>query len=91
MATLPSERHRRSPHAVPGARIVGRVRWFDQNLGIGQVRVKGRGFARVHYKDIVDIGYRALDAGDTVSFWVEETAVGPVLRDVVHESSLPRE
>jgi cold shock CspA family protein len=71
--------------------MTGRVRWFDQNLGIGQVRVSGRGFARVHYKDIVAWGYRALDAGDIVSFWVEETPAGPVLREVICEVSLPRE
>ena len=51
----------------------------------------GRGHLDLYYKDIRHEGYRALDAGDEVTFWIEETDRGPVVRDVWVERSLPRE
>ncbi len=90
MVQLPSQRHRKSAES-PGPRTSGRVRWFDQIRGVGLVDVPGKGYAHVYYKDILGEGYRALDAGDEISFWIEESERGPILRDVRRESSLPRE
>ena len=91
MVQLPSDRHRPPSTPDDGIRLRGRVRWFNQILGVGQVRVPGRGHLDLYYKDIRHEGYRALDAGDEVSFWIEETDRGPVVRDVWVERSLPRE
>jgi CspA family cold shock protein len=66
------------------------VKWFDQIQGVGIVRVASRGEAHVYYKEILDPGYRALEAGDTISFWVDATDRGLVARDVRLVDSLPR-
>lgn len=67
------------------------MKWFDQIHGVGIVKVPGRGEAHVYYKEILDEGYRALEAGDTISFRVDATDRGLVARDVRHQASLPRE
>ncbi len=90
MVQLPSPRHRRSERR-PDRRQTGRVRWFDQIRGVGLAALPGRGYVHLYYKEIRDEGYRALDPGDLISFWIEETAAGPILRDVRREASLPRE
>jgi CspA family cold shock protein len=79
-------------HGGPGpARVIGRVRWFNEAQGVGVVEIPSRGYAHIYYKDILAEGYRALDAGDLISFWIEETDRGPIVREIQREASLPRE
>ena len=93
MSQPPSERHRLDPVRDDGdvVRVDARVRWFDAVRGVGEVRVPGIGHVHVYYKEVRRGGYRALDAGDVVSCWIEQTPQGPVARDVIVRGSLPRE
>jgi CspA family cold shock protein len=80
----------RDGRVVPG-RVTGRVRWFNEAQGVGIVEIPSRGYAHLYYKDILGDGYRALDPGDRVSFWIEESERGPIVREIRREASLPRE
>ena len=90
MSTRPSAR-RRPAVASPGPRIEASVRWFNQIHGIGVAHAPGLGQIHVHYRELREGAYRALDAGDTISCWIETTSEGPVARAVEVVASLPRE
>jgi cold shock CspA family protein len=90
VSPLPSARHRRSGGPA-GERVEARVLWFDQIQGVGLAAIAGRERVHVHYRELREGAYRALDAGDTLTLWVERTPDGPVARDVVVVASLPRE
>ena len=55
------------------------------------MRVPGRGPLHVDHEGIQGDAYRALDAGDEVSFRRGTSEGGPVVRQVRVERSLPRE
>lgn len=90
MSPRPTVRHR--PTREPsGRRVEARVRWFDQIQGVGICAVAGVGQAQVHYRELGAGAYRALDAGDRITCWIEMTEEGAVARDVCLVASLPRE
>jgi CspA family cold shock protein len=56
----------------------GTVRWFNSERGHGRIAPDGGGpDVAVHYGEIQIRGYKTLDKGDRVSFWVEAGPQGP--------------
>ena len=57
----------------------GVVKWFSRSKGYGFISPDGEGQKDVfvHYSNIEGDGFRNLDAGDRVSFEIEETPKGP--------------
>ncbi len=52
----------------------GRVKWFDENRGVGIIKVSETGKeVTVHYRDIVGDGFKVLDEGEEVEFEIEES------------------
>lgn len=91
MSPLPSPRHRPSATS-PRKRIEGQVRWFDQIRGVGLASTDtDPRQVHLHYRELDEGAYRALDAGDRITFWVEATDDGPVAREIAVVASLPRE
>lgn len=57
-------------------KMVGKVKWFNNEKGFGFIeREQGKDLF-VHYQNIKGDGYRSLNDGDYVSFDVQETAKG---------------
>lgn len=90
MSPLPSARHRPAA-SVPRGRVEGHVRWFDQIRGVGMALVANAHQVHLHYRELTEGAYRALDPGDRISFWIERTPDGPVARTIEVIASLPRE
>jgi len=67
--------------------VTGKVKWFDAQKGYGFIKRDGaeRGDPDifVHYTAIKAQGYRTLEDGAEVKFWIEETPKGPQARDVL--------
>jgi cold shock CspA family protein len=82
---------RRASSVTPGERVEARVKWFDQIQGVGIIVPRGGGEAQAHYRELREGAYRALDAGDRITCWIERTPDGPVARDIEVVASLPRE
>jgi len=56
----------------------GIVKWFSRSKGYGFISPDGEEKdVFVHYSNIQGEGFRNLDAGDRVSFVVEDTPKGP--------------
>jgi CspA family cold shock protein len=57
----------------------GVVKWFSRSKGYGFISPDGEGQKDVfvHYSNIEGDGFRNLDAGDRVSFVIEDTPKGP--------------
>jgi CspA family cold shock protein len=54
----------------------GRVKWFDENRGVGIIRDGSGRELPVRYADIDEEGYRSLAEGERVEFDIEEDAGG---------------
>ena len=57
----------------------GVVKWFSRSKGYGFISPDGEGQKDVfvHYSNILGDGFRNLDAGDKVTFVIEDTPKGP--------------
>jgi cold shock protein len=57
----------------------GVVKWFSRSKGYGFISPDGEGQKDVfvHYSNILGDGFRNLDAGEKVTFVIEDTSKGP--------------
>jgi len=57
----------------------GVVKWFSRSKGYGFISPEGEGEKDVfvHYSNIEGEGFRNLEAGDRVSFIIEDSPKGP--------------
>ncbi|MBK6507322.1 MAG: cold-shock protein [Ignavibacteria bacterium] len=60
----------------------GTVKWFNATKGYGFITREGGSDVFVHFKAIIQDGYKKLDEGDEVEFEVEEGAKGPQAANV---------
>ena len=56
--------------------MIGKVKWFNNNLGYGFIACKGLSDIFIHYSNIQMKGYKTLKEGDTVNFKLIETSKG---------------
>ncbi len=64
--------------------MIGKVKWFNNDLGYGFIEVKGLSDIFFHYSTINMKGYRTLNEGDTVEFKLIETSKGLQAKEVNH-------
>ena len=48
--------------------MIGKVKWFNNNLGYGFIECKGLSDIFIHYSNIQMKGYKTLKEGDTVNY-----------------------
>ena len=60
----------------------GIVKWFSGKKGYGFIEQEDGSDIFVHFSAIQSEGFKTLDAGDKVSFEVEDGAQGPSATDV---------
>ena len=60
----------------------GTVKWFNATKGYGFITRADGQDVFVHFKAIIQDGYKKLDEGDEVEFEVEEGAKGPQAANV---------
>ncbi len=58
-------------------RVVGTVKWFNNEKGYGFLAVEGGKDVFVHHTAIQSEGYRSLSEGQKVEFSVEQGPKGP--------------
>ena len=56
--------------------MIGKVKWFNNNLGYGFIECKGLSDIFIHSSNIQMKGYKTLKEGDTVNFKLIETSKG---------------
>lgn len=56
--------------------FTGKVEWFDQKKGYGFIAGSDGKNVFVHYSNILDNRYKTLEAGQSVSYDVEQTRKG---------------
>lgn len=64
--------------------MIGKVKWFNNDLGYGFIEVNGLSDIFFHYSTINMKGYRTLNEGDTVEFKLIETTKGLQAKEVNH-------
>jgi len=57
-------------------RMVGEVKWFNNEKGFGFIKQDDEADIFVHYSAIVGNGYRSLNEGDKVSFKITDGRKG---------------
>jgi CspA family cold shock protein len=67
-------------------RIVGTVKWFNNQKGYGFIAHDGGKDVFVHYSAIQSEGYKTLAEGDKVEFQIEDSAKGPQAVNVTKAS-----
>lgn len=60
----------------------GRVKWFDEKKGFGFIERQDGNDVFVHFKAIIDEGYKTLAEGQEVEFDVEDGPKGPQASNV---------
>ena len=61
----------------------GKVKWFDEKKGFGFIERENDGDVFVHFRSIVEEGFKTLAEGESVSFEVEQGQKGPQASNVV--------
>lgn len=69
--------------ALPGPKMQGTVKWFNNTRGYGFIGYDDGPDVFVHYSAIVGDGYRTLNEGDSVEFQIVQGSKGPQAADVV--------
>ncbi len=63
-------------------RLVGTVKWFNDQKGFGFLAVEGGKDVFVHHSAIEAAGFRSLAEGDRVEFTLENSPKGPAAANV---------
>ena len=63
-------------------RVVGTVKWFNDQKGYGFIAYEGGKDVFVHHSAINSEGYRSLMEGDRVEFSIEQGPKGPAAANV---------
>jgi CspA family cold shock protein len=63
-------------------RVVGTVKWFNDQKGYGFIAYEGGKDVFVHHSAINAEGYRSLMEGDRVEFSIEQGPKGPAASNV---------
>ena len=63
-------------------KIIGTVKWFNDQKGYGFVAHDGGKDVFVHHTAIVSQGFRSLTEGDRVEFNIEDGPKGPAAANV---------
>ncbi|WP_368993097.1 cold-shock protein CspD [Caldifermentibacillus hisashii] len=61
----------------------GKVKWFNNEKGYGFIEVEGGNDVFVHFTAIQGDGYKTLEEGQEVSFYIVEGNRGPQAANVV--------
>jgi len=64
-------------------RIIGTVKWFNDQKGYGFLSREGGKDVFVHHSAIQSQGFRSLTEGERVEFSIEEGPKGPAATNVV--------
>lgn len=67
-------------------RIIGTVKWFNNQKGYGFIAHDGGKDVFVHYSAIGSEGYKTLAEGDKVEFQIEDSPKGPQAVNVTKAS-----
>lgn len=63
-------------------RLIGTVKWFNDQKGFGFLAVEGGKDVFVHHSAIQSAGFRSLAEGDRVEFTLEQSPKGPAAANV---------
>lgn len=62
--------------------MLGKVKWFNEQKGYGFILCDDGKDVFVHYRSIMDTGFKTLKENDRVEFNVEESDKGPKATNV---------
>jgi CspA family cold shock protein len=63
-------------------KVLGKVKWFNQEKGYGFIEREDGGDVFVHYSAIVQEGFKTLAEGEEVEFEIVEGTRGPQAANV---------
>lgn len=63
-------------------RVIGTVKWFNDQKGYGFLAYEGGKDVFVHHSAIVAQGFRSLAEGDQVEFEIQDSPKGPAAANV---------
>lgn len=63
-------------------RVIGTVKWFNDQKGYGFLAYEGGKDVFVHHSAIVAQGFRSLAEGDRVEFEIQDSPKGPAAANV---------
>ena len=66
-----------------GIMATGKVKWFDEKKGFGFIERDNEADVFVHFRSIVEEGFKTLAEGQHVTFEVEQGQKGPQASNVV--------
>ncbi len=63
-------------------RVIGTVKWFNDQKGYGFLAYEGGKDVFVHHSAIIAQGFRSLSEGDRVEFEIQDSPKGPAAANV---------